>query len=46
MRVKLYRSVSTRTRATPAAPEDEEGHARADAEGHEGHGPAAPNQSY
>lgn len=47
MRVKLYRIVSRRVRATPAAePEEEESRARAEAECGEGHGPAAPDQSY
>ena len=46
MRVKFYRIVSRRVRATPAAPEEQESHARAEAEGGEGHGPAAPDQSY
>ncbi|MFL6254890.1 MAG: hypothetical protein ACJ74T_07695 [Pyrinomonadaceae bacterium] len=47
MPIKLYRIVSTRTRAKPAtAPEEQEPHSRADAEGGEGHGPAAPDQSY
>ena len=46
MHVKLYRIVSTRTRATPAAAEQQEGQACAEAEGSEGHGPEAPDQPY
>lgn len=45
MRVKLYRIVSAG--ATPAAaPEEQERRGRAEAEGGEGHGPAAPDPSY
>jgi hypothetical protein len=44
---KLYRIVCTRTGAAPAAPADEqESRGRAEAEGGEGHGPAAPDQPY
>jgi hypothetical protein len=47
MRVKLDRIVSTRTRATPAAVPDEQERRGGDcAKGGEGHGPAAPDQSY
>ena len=47
MLFKLYGIVSTRAGAAKASePEQDERGARAEAEGGEGHGPAAPDQPY